>query len=94
MLRIHGIPQTHLVWHTALFSTYTQNKGSHRLIIKHTPGSHIIVIQGGAGHLASPEQGKRAKIFFEKGLFQAQNRATKPDVKEFFDVEEHFNGKK
>ena len=34
-------------------------------------------IQGGAGHLGSPEQGKRAKIFFEKGLFRAQNRATK-----------------
>ncbi len=33
--------------------------------------------QGGAGHLGSPEQGKRAKILFPKGLIQAQNRATK-----------------
>ncbi len=28
-------------------------------------------------HPGSPEQGKRAEIFFEKGPFQAQNRATK-----------------
>ncbi len=49
--------------------------------------------QGGAGHSRSPEQGKRAKIFLEKGLFRAQNRAKKPDVKEFFDVEEHLNSK-
>ena len=37
-----------------------------------------------AGHIKSfklkqEKQGKRAKIFFEKGLFRAQNRATKPD---------------
>ncbi len=43
--------------------------------------------------MGSPEKGKKAKIFFEKGLFRAQNRATKPDVKEFVKVEEHFNGK-
>ena len=33
--------------------------------------------QGGAGYLGSPEQGKRAKMFFAKGLFRVQNRVTK-----------------
>ncbi len=28
----------------------------------------------GAGHLGSPEQGKRAKIFYRTWQFQAQNR--------------------
>ncbi len=37
--------------------------------------------------MGSPEQGKRAKIFFEKGLFQAENRATKAKCEGFFDVE-------
>ncbi len=40
--------------------------------------------------MMSPEQGKRAKIFFEKGILQAQ----KPDMKEVFDVEEHFRSQK
>ncbi len=43
-----------------------------------TKGNLIFLLQqGGAGHLGSPEQGKRAKIFLGKGLFGAQNRATK-----------------
>ena len=33
--------------------------------------------QGGTGYLGSAEQGKRAKIFYRKGHFWAQNRAIK-----------------
>ncbi len=36
------------------------------------------------------EQGKQAKIFFEKATYWAQNRATKTRYEGFFNVEENF----
>ena len=44
----------------------------------------VCTFQGGAGHLGSPEQGKRAKIFFEQGVLRAQNRATKTRLEGVF----------
>ncbi len=38
----------------------------------------ILLLQGAAGHLGSPEQGKGPKYFLKKkGIFPAQNRAAK-----------------
>ena len=52
--------------------------------------SYACIIQGGAEHLVFPEKGKRAKIFFRKGRFQSQNRATKTTNKGVFGMKEYF----
>ncbi len=40
------------------------------------------------------EKQKGLKYFSKKGYFRHKIGPQKPDLKEFFDIEEHFNSKK
>ena len=61
-----------------------------------TPDQHEVLTQCRVGPdiwgLQNREKGQ--KYFPEKGYFGHTTGLQKPDVKEFFDVEEHFNSRK